>query len=531
MANFESLEVFRSWNDGESERVQRRADDFEDLWQDQTYGLRVLSFPDASKERLLERYEPSLLGIESDWHDPGNLIGEPSIPSTVDLRGYQKEAIHAWWDCNGRGLWEMATGTGKTFTALAALSKLWEAIRDKESLVVVVTVPFQHLADQWSAEAKKFGFSPIQAYEGQARWTERFEAESARANSRSGHLVFIVSVNATFSGSPFRDRLAQVRCALAIVADEAHTAGSKQMLEALPAGANYRLGLSATPDRHMDEAGTAGLRAYFGETVYELGLKQAISLGALVPYRYYPITVELTDEELDAYVEISRKIIAAGFSESDLDPDASGSALELLLFQRARLVGSAANKVSALKKAIEPYRSEPFSLVYCSDRNDSSPLPQLEQVVQLLGRDFGMTVNTFTAEEDRTVRQDLLERFSSGDLQALVAIRCLDEGVDVPATRRAFILASSQNPRQFVQRRGRVLRRADGKDQAEIFDFLVSPPDLSDDPSIFKMERQLVGRELTRAMELAGASLNPAASLEALRPLRERYDLLSIVPD
>ena len=531
LANFESVEVFRSWDAGETERVQRRRDDFENLWQDRTVGLRVLTFPEASQRELLERYEPSLAGDDTEWHDPGSTNTAPTIPTHVELRGYQKEAIRSWWDNNGHGIWEMATGTGKTFTALAALTKLWEVTKGERSLAVVVTVPFQHLADQWFTEAKTFGFSPILAYESKARWSEQLDAEFATLNSRTDQLVFVIAVNATFASRSFQDRLAPLRCAVAIVADEAHTAGAEKMLNALPEHAQYRLGLSATPDRHMDDDGTARLRGYFGSTVYQLGLKAAIELGALVPYRYYPVVVELTDDELDEYVELSRKIVSVLVHNSDPDPDTSSDALKMLLFKRARLIGSAANKVPALRTVLEPHRRDPYTLVYCSDRDHSADSPQLEQVIQLMGHELGMHANTFTSEEDRSTRKELLQRFASADLQALVAIRCLDEGVDVPATRRAFILASSQNPRQFVQRRGRVLRRAEGKDHAEIYDFLVSPPDLSDDRSIFDMERRLVGRELMRAMELCGASLNPAESLEALRPLRQRYDLMSMVPD
>lgn len=531
LANFESVEVFRSWNAGEEDRVRRRVSDFEDLWADQTPGLRVLSFPAASQQRLLERYEPSLDGADREWHDPGSSSGGPQVPSHIKLRDYQKEAIRAWWGSNGRGLWEMATGTGKTLTALAAIAKVWEVIQEQSSLVVVVTVPYQHLADQWFAEARSFGFSPVLAYESVSRWSASLDAQLSSVNSRPGQLVFVVAVNATFSSAAFVDRMSSIRCAFALVADEAHTAGAEKMLRSLPENANYRLGLSATPDRHMDEEGTARLYEYFGRTVYQLGLKEAIELKALVQYRYYPIVVELTEDELDEYIEISRKIFSMQGGSSDPDPDTSNDAVKKLLFKRARLIGSASNKVEALREVLTPHRSEPHTIIYCSDRDQTLDTPQIEQVVQLMGKELGMSVNTFTAQEDRKVRRELLERFEVGELQALVAIRCLDEGVDIPATRRAFILASSQNPRQFVQRRGRVLRRSEGKEWAEIYDFIVSPPDLSDDRTIFGMERRLVGKELLRAIELCGASLNPAESLERLRPLRLRYDLMSMVPD
>ena len=529
LANFESVEVFRSWRDGESTRVERQVRDFETLWSNQTPGLSVLEFPDASRQQLLSRYEPSteaaVAFVETDESFSSDGL---RIPASLELRPYQKSAIRAWWDADGRGIWEMATGTGKTITALAAIAKLWEASREDRSLLVIVTVPYQHLADQWATEAKQFGANPILAYEGQAKWSGQLDAALAAMSGDQRRLTLVIAVNATFCSEAFQERLRLVPRGLCLVSDEVHSTGSKQMRELLPEPAEFRLGLSATPDRHLDLEGTEALRSYFGDSVFELGLKKAIELGALVPYRYFPIIVELTEDEHEEYVELTKKIAKALAPIADLDPDNAPSGVDLLLFKRARLVGSASKKVQALHAAISPHRNETHTLIYCSDRTGDDP--QLNQVLALLGKQLGIRVNTFTAEEDRAARKSLLDRFTNGELQALAAIRCLDEGVDVPATKRAFILASSQNPRQFIQRRGRVLRRSPGKTSADIFDFLVSPPDLSDDPAVFNLERKLVGRELLRAVELCDAATNSAEALSKLRSLRRRYDLLSMMP-
>lgn len=529
LANFESVEVFRSWLDGERERVGRRVADFEALWSDETPGLEVMDFPEASRQHLLTRYEPSMESSDAfeeteRWSNSDGC----RIPLTLELRRYQKDAIQAWWKADGRGVWEMATGTGKTITALAAVAALWRASRDEQSLLVVVTVPFVHLADQWADEARRFGAIPILAYEGQAKWSGELDAALAAMSGERNSLALVIAVNATFSSTAFQERLRLVPGAFALVSDEVHTTGAKRMRQVLPASAQFRLGLSATPDRHLDTEGTQAVRSYFGDSVYELGLKKAIELGALVPYRYFPIIVQLTEGELDDYVELTKKIANALGRAREVDPDDVPSGVDLLLFKRARLIGSASNKIQALRDAISPYRHEAHSLVYCTDRSGDNP--QLNQVLALLGTELGIRVNTFTAEEDREMRKDLLDRFTDGELQALAAIRCLDEGVDIPATQRAFILASSRNPRQFIQRRGRVLRRSPGKTTADIYDFLVSPPDLSDDPAVFELERKLVGRELLRAVELCDAATNNAEALSQLRPLRDRYDLLSLAP-
>ncbi|EFG78008.1 helicase C-terminal domain protein [Mycobacterium parascrofulaceum ATCC BAA-614] len=531
--NFESIEVFRSWIDGERERVYRRVSDFTNLWNDNTPGLQVLDFPEALQRKLLQKYAPADdIATIDDGVDEGAAAlsddGGYRRPPTLKLRDYQKDAIRAWWKENGRGIWEMATGTGKTVTALAAVEALWGVQQNKDSLLVVVTVPYKHLAEQWAAEARKFGANPILAYDDASRWIPQMEAAVAALSPTNRKLILVIAVNRTFCGSKFIDRLRAASCTKMLICDEAHTAGSKEMRAALPDDITFRLGLSATPERHLDPEGTQAIRYYFGKSVYQLGLKQAIQLGALVPYRYHPIIVELTPEEHDKYVELTEKISQLLGIASDVDPDGAPTAVEMLLFQRARLIGSASGKVPALVDAITPHVQESYILVYCADRCGDDP--QLDQVVRALGRDLRMRINTFTAEEDSSTRAKLLTRFSSGELQALAAIRCLDEGVDIPATRRAYILASSQNPRQFIQRRGRVLRPAPGKTTADIYDLMVSPPDLSDDPRLFELERRLVGRELMRATELCDAAVNSIDALSTLRPLRARYDLLSLAP-
>lgn len=539
LANFESLEVFRSWDPGDVARVARRVEDFARLWDDATPGLRVFDFPDAARAALIRRCPVDGQRPLPDPDDPGGLVsvvdrefpfGVPRLPSEVTLRGYQQEAVRNWFAADGVGVWEMATGTGKTITALAAVAEL-TAIHASNGLplAVVVLAPYIGLVGQWVAEARRFGVDPIVCHSGARDW--RATMGSAASAFAAGGLRFmmLVTTNDTFTSDEFQSSLRQVRSNLFLVADEVHNVGARKIRQLLPDRARYRLGLSATPDRHMDPQGSEAIRAYFGHSVFSLDLGEAVRLGALVPYRYEPVLVPLADDELDQYVELSQQIARAMGSADDLVPGDAPSALDMLLFKRARLIGSASGKVEALRSCIRPFAEDAYTLVYCADRDTTfSDEPQLEQVVGLLGRELGMRVNTYTSEEPAREREDILARFAHGDLQALAAIRCLDEGVDIPATRRAFILASTTNPRQFVQRRGRVLRPAPGKTRAEIFDFIVTPPDLSDDRRLFEVERRLVGRELNRVVQLCEAALNGPEALARLLPLRQRYGLLSL---
>lgn len=241
------------------------------------------------------------------------------------------------------------------------------------------------------------------------------------------------------------------------------------------------------------------------------------------------MVVELEDEELDLYLDLSKKIARLLPIAGAVERDEPSPTLEALLNARARLIGGARGKLSALAEAIGPFGAEPYSLVYCSDSTvNGSDERQIRAVAALLGRQLGMRVAEYTQDTSMRDRRERIELFEHGELDALIAIRCLDEGVDIPATRRAFILASSTNPRQYVQRRGRILRPYVGKQVAEVFDFLVVPPVGSLSEDLMRVERSLVRREMERVVEFARDAQNGPAALAELLPLQQRYDLLHL---
>ncbi len=269
-----------------------------------------------------------------------------------------------------------------------------------------------------------------------------------------------------------------IRRPLLIIADEMHNYGADNTLRSLPENATYRLGLSATPDRWMDESGTQAVKDYFGPVVFRYGLDNAIRDDVLTHYRYFPELVDLEPEETEEYLDLTR--LLARYVTDDLN-DPRAEAAKRLLIKRARLIASARKKIPRLRTLLDQRRDDTHILVYCGDgrvegAETEETVRQIEEVVRIIGVELGMTCSSYTAETGPERRRQLLRDFSSGLIQVLVAIRCLDEGVDVPETRTAYILASSTNPRQFVQRRGRVLRRAPGKSRAEIYDFFGAPP-------------------------------------------------------
>jgi superfamily II DNA or RNA helicase len=354
----------------------------------------------------------------------------------------------------------------------------------------------------------------------------------------------LIVTNATFKRDPFQELLKAVRVSLAIVVDEVHNLGAQNSRGLLPDNAKYRLGLSATPERWFDDEGTEYLQNYFGEAVITFTLADALSQKALTPYKYYPHTVELTEDESTEYHALSRRIAVLLNNNVDSigerQPDSGDQQLEMLMLKRARLCANAENKLKVLLELMSEERKNSHILIYCGDGRveaEGSPsdwsasMRQVDYVVKQLAQ-LGMKVNRFTAAEDLAERRELRDRFACGEIQVLVAIRCLDEGFDIPATKTAFILASSTNPRQFIQRRGRVLRRSPGKSHATIHDFVVISLQLqwndSSEASDFGIERRLFAKELNRVNEFAGLALNAAQARLRLLDLRKKYNLLDL---
>ena len=534
VSNFESVHVFRSWVAEDVERVKLIVADFETLWKDITPNLAVYDFPEAVRKKLL-KFRPAQLPAQDPEEPapPPRAEALPSIPAGVVVRDYQKRAVEKWFEGGGKGIWRMATGTGKTIAALALTTQLSQLLRrNSRPLLTIVVCPYKHLVSQWASEARRFDMNPLKCFESRLEWSSPLNELVSAAND--GHVQFVLAIttNATLQTTSFQDVIRRVKASLLLIGDEVHNLGAGGLSACLPENAAYRLGLSATPERWFDPVGTDALVKYFGPVVYELTLEDAIKMGALCKYDYFPHVVEFDLPELDEYLELTHQISQLiGAEEGELTDETENPRLKWLLLRRARLIAAAKNKLPALKSVVDP--STAYNLFYCGDgRVQYDPagdeIRQIEAVVHLLGRELGMSVHSYTAETYLEERDDLRKRFASGSLQGLVAIRCLDEGVDIPETRRAFILASSTNPKQFIQRRGRILRRSAGKDIAEIHDFLVVPPPQIGTDEFYATERRLFRRELERVVLFAKLADNGPQALKTLLPLRERYQLLDI---
>lgn len=556
--NYETIDVFRSWYDeGEAERVRLKENAFSSIWSDCEPSIRVLEFPKIT-DALIEKYRKKTPNFNIDQEQfPPRREGQRGlpalskshgvvgarIPQNITLHDYQKQAISAWVGENYRGIFDMATGTGKTFTGLGAISKISEDLDDE--LAVIIVCPYQHLVEQWVDDIVKFNIQPIIGYSSSSQkdWKKRLSKAVRDQKLRSEKCFFcFICTNATFTNSFVQEQIEKIKSPVLLVVDEAHNFGARSYAKLLDERFTYRLALSATLERHRDEEGTATLYNFFGKKCIEYSLEQAIEEDKLTPYKYYPVLVYLNDEELEKYeqlsYEMSRHVTKGRGGKAKLD-----SYGEMLAIQRSRIVAAAALKLIRLKEVIAPYKDEHFLLVYCgatnvlppnSDRSDvnEGDIKQIEAVTRILGNELGMKVSKFTAEENIDERNAIKQHFKDGDdLQAIVAIKCLDEGVNIPGIRTAFILASTTNPKEYIQRRGRVLRKSPetGKKFAEIFDFVTLPRPLDEVSGLtqeqMRRDLPLVKNELARVLEFGRLSMNSMEASQLIWEICDCYGL------
>ncbi len=444
--------------------------------------------------------------------------GIPTFPHNLSLRKYQHQAIANWLENKGRGTLKMATGSGKTLIALAIAVELYQQIGLK---VLLIVCPYRHLVTQWQKECQKFNLQPIIAMTRVDNWQREFSNQLYNSSTNSQTFLTIITTNSTLISTGFQSQLKYLPPQTLIVGDEAHNLGSKRLESSLPRNIGLRLALTATPERQYDELGTEAILNYFGSIIKpEFTLADAIKQGALARYLYYPVFVELTEVEASTYANLTKRI---GWILNKNPSFQHNDTLTSLLTRRSRLVATAANKLTCLKAIMTSRLHTSHTLFYCGDGYLDNNVRQIDAVTRLLGQELGYRVNTYTTETSLEERERLRCQFESGELQGLVAIRCLDEGIDMPAIKTAIILASSNNPRQFIQRRGRILRPHPDKQQATLFDTIVIPPNL--DRETWEVERNLLRKELFRFMTFAQLADNASEATKKLLQLQDKYSL------
>ena len=539
LGNYESFDVFCSWT-SDYDRVCDKKMAFDAIWNDYEPGIQTIPFPEAAKERLLQYYTRINADERIETENTNNdSRDEIRLPEDFEIRDYQKTAISNWKNNNYVGIYDMATGTGKTLTALASAEQLYRDNRKR--LAVVIVCPYQHLVEQWVLDIKRFGIEPIIGYSTspQKEWKSRLEESIFLFNLNSINSFCFVTTNSMFCSKKIHEYMCQLKKDTLIIIDEAHNMGATNYQKYLPENIPYRLALSATISRHNDIEGTACLVSYFKKKCIIYTLQDAIRNKMLTPYYYYPVIVYLKENELDQYIEITQKI-SQSIKEEDGKIIISEYAKRLLI-QRSQKIAGAEEKIPKLIELMKEKKNDNHILVYCgatnviNDSQDSNEIEcqdirQIDSVVQKLGNELNMKVARFTSKESAMERSEIIKKFSDGYmLQALVAIKCLDEGVNIPSIKTAFILASSTNPKEYIQRRGRVLRLAKGKKYANIYDFITLPFDVKEincyQENLIQSTKGLVKREIIRMLDFSEIAENPSISNEIIRTLKENFNI------
>jgi superfamily II DNA or RNA helicase len=520
LRNYESLKIFCSW-DLTVELVENDAERFRRLWTNNDPNVQVFELPEAARAQIV-----NLRSNERPYPEPDDGLTYPTdygsdhlAEPSLELWPHQKDAIRAWEENDGVGLWNMATGSGKTVAALAA------AERQSALNLLVVAVPTNNLVEQWEEELLKFTDfpEPMRIYGSSARWQDRLftKMRSRHRNGWPEPLVLIGSLD-SLSRTPFQSVIedAGLPDHAMLIADEVHNVGAPTYQRILNPGFSLRLGLSATPERHFDEEGTETIMEYFGGEIFAYTMEEALDDNRLSPYTYHTYAAPLSQEEYEDYLKLTRRILAERsndeegttlFTNNKVDGDTGD--VEQLLFARARILKKATAKTDLLDDILDEHPFE-RGLIYCADKE------QLQEVHEILS-DLELVHMKYIGETPKEERRVALEALERGQIPAILAIDCLDEGVDVPTADTAIILASSTNERQFIQRRGRVLRTAPGKDHATLVDVLALPP-----PSLGRDGKWLLKGELARAKTMAELAENRHEALLQLKEHTKQYGVL-----
>lgn len=522
--NIEQLSIAQSWENQEQSYITKKfSEQFERLWKNKDDNCIVVPMPDAIRRSLLHSYPAVSPPMESDLRKLYARATEPlketpgpyqtskfnhqsfAIPSNLRYEEgpyeHQGRAVDAWCEAGYAGVLEMATGSGKTITAMICAHRLYDV---HKPLLIVVAAPYIPLIKQWYGEILPFGIKAVNlTVAGGVRGRAK-ELAKVRRRLRGGSsdVEAVVVTHRALCDRSFKSEIERFDCTTLLIADEVHNLGSEGFTTDLPSFFDHRLGLSATPIRQYDEEGTNAIFSFFGEVVFQFTLEEAIGF-CLVEYDYFVHPVQLTADEMDAWYELTAKIKENYWRQENGEPD---EYLTKLLRDRRALLETAERKLAVLESVLmnQGIEALKYTLIYASDKAPE----QLDAVNDIL-RAHRVLYHQLTHEEttDREKTAKILHSFQEGTMKVLTAKRVLDEGVNIPQIEKAFILASTTVERQWIQRRGRILRRCKdtGKTHSEIHDFIALPASLD---SIDDTARSLIQSELSRIQEFARLARN-----------------------
>jgi superfamily II DNA or RNA helicase len=561
--NIEQLEAFLSWENGRSNKlIKKQIKLIDDYFNEEDEDVEYVSVSEIEvvlkdrfgkkdinellvQEELLLKKKQSLISnpkikntIAKLYNDIEVIRRSPRFPYTEGPREYQINAYNKWVENDYKGMFAMATGTGKTITSLNCLLNEF----NKTGIYrAIITVPTTALVEQWKKECSKFNFKNIITVSSKENWDNNLAFFNTASKLIDTSYIVIVTY-ASLPRPKFQSYFTQLPKDTILIADETHNLGSQGLLRLLSnIHLEKRIGLSATPNRKFDELGNQTIQEFFNDQppyIVSYSMEEALNIGWLCKYTYYPHIVKLTDQEMEKYKELSLQLLRMGLFDKETGAFRSTPEIEKKLLERKRIIHKAANKLEAFKAILrsefDKRKNLKYTLIYVPEGMETSfdetdYSVETEDENRLINEytkavsqtDDSVMVKQFTANSSN--REEILKNFEQSNIHVLTSMKCLDEGVDVPRSELAIFCASTGNPRQFIQRRGRVLRLHKDKIHATIHDLVVVPEVAHE--STYEMEKGLVKKELERVVDFANLAMNKSDTYDTLKSILDYYNL------
>lgn len=511
--NSEEFKVFRSWIPEQLEYLKSDSQKFNEIWNKQRDNIEVFSLSYSLKHKLIK--------IGSEFNKETFLkkyLSAKKKKKVIEdfLFPYQKDAVDKWIKNDYKLLFEMATGTGKTYTALGCLSKI---LNLNNKIITIISTPQSTLSKQWKNSIDEL----------EINFDETIFADSSNRNWRSSlnnainkiiigriNNLVIYTTHSTSHKKDFIDLFKNLKSSIKVcfIGDEAHGFGASKNRQALLPNYYYRIGLSATPKRWFDDLGTNIVQDYFGNNSYEFTIKDALininpitGKTFLTNYKYFPIFVSLNDSEIEDYKKLSNRISKL-YSLSKNDPEFLHK-YEQLLFYRANIIKNAQDKYIKLDQLLNLSEFKD-TIIFVSDK-------QLDTVLKMVSKK-GIRIHRYTKSQKSkpdkkyggiSEREYIIKKFKKREIEILAAIKCLDEGIDIPSASTAVLMANSTNPREYIQRIGRIIRSSPNKKMAYVYDFVVLPSiDKLENRYTIKFEQEIFEKELIRVEDMSKNAIN-----------------------
>lgn len=457
--NYEKIRVVKSWVATEVKSIEDECKEFQTLWDGTNPFVKTYNYKESAKANILKVINTR------------KATGGKAKSTLIKLRDYQEEAINAWVNNDYHGFYVMATGTGKTWTAIFSAKHLVE----KHPAMIVICAPYKHLVNQWADDVEKAfpDAKLIMVSSENPTWETQIAQEIIRKQYKPDNQIIIISTIASFKMERFTSVISRSKEDKLLIVDEAHRFTDRP--DKLKEMFRYMLGLSATPFSGSSAHKGLELMEWFGGQVFNLPIENALEREFLVPYNYYPIYVYATEDEERRFKYHTQKILSCFKNNKCINPDLLVKSLR----NRLRVISMAEEKTTRIDEIINRIAEKDHFVVYCGDGKlfdaDSGKELRHIQAIKRVLTAHGFKASQFTATENMADRMELVDAFNKQEISALVAIRCLDEGINIPSIKSALILSSNDDYREFVQRRGRILRTYGNKKYANIYDVIVLP--------------------------------------------------------